>query len=47
MKCLYPGIEANKIDWFNIEILLKMKEIIAFDHFKIISDYAKRRRNLV
>jgi 8-oxo-dGTP diphosphatase len=47
MKCLYPGIEANKIDWFNIEKLLKMKEIIAFDHFKIISDYAKRRQNLV
>ncbi len=40
---LYPGIEANKINWFNIENLLKMKESIAFDHYKIISDYANKR----
>jgi len=40
---LYPGIEANKINWFNIENLLKMKESLAFDYYKIISDYAKKR----
>ena len=40
---LHPGDDANKVLWFDIKAILDLKEDIVFDHFKIITDYAKRK----
>ncbi len=43
---LYPGDDVNKALWYDIKTLLSIKEYIVFDHYKIITEYAKRKRLL-